>query len=247
MEKIKELSKNIFIIPSIILAFGLIFASAAIGDTFYKIRALDNTISVTGSTKTRVTSDSVKWTSSISRNVTQSTMKDGYSELSADLGIIKKFLAGKGINDSEITVSPVFTNEVYKYNQNDSGPREYTLLQTITINSNDVPKITEVAKNIQDIINRGVMFSNQSPEYYYSKLSDLRVSLLGDAIKDAKARALVLANSSGRNVGSMKSAASGVVQVLAPNSIEVSDYGQYDTQSIEKDIMVTVRASFLVE
>jgi len=37
------------------------------------------------------------------------------------------------------------------------------------------------------------------------------------------------------------------VQVLSPNSIEVSDYGSYDTQTIQKEVMVTARAVFLLK
>src|SRR5690606_2242284 len=127
--------------------------------------------------------------------------------------------------------------------------REYTLRQTITVQSiteDDVTKITQLAKNTQALTNQGVIFSTYQPEYYYSKLSELRVSLLADAIKDAKARATELAESSGSRVGTLKAASTGVVQVLSPNSVEVSDYGQYDTSSIEKDVMVTVRATFTV-
>jgi hypothetical protein len=77
-------------------------------------------------------------------------------------------------------------------------------------------------------------------------LSDLRVSLLGDALKDAKARANEIARASNQNIGKLKSASSGVVQVLAPNSTDTSDYGTYDTSTINKDISVTVRATFVV-
>jgi hypothetical protein len=35
--------------------------------------------------------------------------------------------------------------------------------------------------------------------------------------------------------------------VLAPNSIDVSDYGQYDTSSVEKEVMITVRTTFQVQ
>jgi hypothetical protein len=31
---------------------------------------------------------------------------------------------------------------------------------------------------------------------------------------------------------------------MAENSVEVSDYGMYDTSKINKEIMVTVKASF---
>jgi hypothetical protein len=37
------------------------------------------------------------------------------------------------------------------------------------------------------------------------------------------------------------------VQVLAPNSEDVNDYGTYDTSSINKEIMVTVKASFEIK
>ena len=67
---------------------------------------------------------------------------------------------------------------------------------------------------------------------------------MSDAIKDAKSRAEKIAEGTGRKVGSVQEASSGVVQVLTPNSIEVSDYGSYDTSSIEKEVMVTVKASF---
>ncbi len=81
-------------------------------------------------------------------------------------------------------------------------------------------------------------------EYYYSKLPDLRVSLLSDAVKDAKARAEQIAQGTGRGIGNVLSASNGVVQVISPNSVDVSDYGSYDTSSIEKDVMVTIKASF---
>ena len=247
METVKNYLKGEFVFSALVLSIGLIISASLASYTFYKIRTFDNNISVTGSAKLAVVSDSVKWTSNFSRTVTERTMQKGYSDLTKDLLIIKNFLTDKGIKDDELTISPVFTNEVYKYNPSgDAGPREYTLMQTITVQGSDLKKITDLAKNTQGIINEGVLFSTQSPEYYYSKLAELRVSLLADAIKDAKARAEMLAKSGGRGIGPMRSASSGVVQVLAPNSIDVSDYGQYDTQSINKEVMVTVKASFVV-
>ena len=73
------------------------------------------------------------------------------------------------------------------------------------------------------------------------------MALLSDAIADAKARAVKLAQAGGKNIGALQSASSGVVQVLAPNSANTSDYGTYDTSSIEKNIMVTVKTSFEIK
>lgn len=228
------------------LGLGIIIAAAIGAYAFYSVRALDNTLSVTGSAKTRVQADSAKWNFSISRSVYESNVQSGYAMLARDLESVKQFLSLNGIAETDYTLTPVFTDEIYKYNQTD-GPREFNLRQHITIQSSDIEKITALSKNVQALINKGVLINVSSPEYYYSKLNELRVSLLSDAIKDAQARAAQIAQSSGQKVGKLKSAASGVVQVLAPNSIEVSDYGQYDTSSIDKDVMVTVRATFLVK
>lgn len=52
---------------------------------------------------------------------------------------------------------------------------------------------------------------------------------------------------SGKKVGSLKSVSMGVVQVLQPNSVDVSDYGMYDTSTVEKEIMITVKATFTLK
>jgi len=43
----------------------------------------------------------------------------------------------------------------------------------------------------------------------------------------------------------LKSADMGVFQVTAVNSVDVSDYGSYDTSAFEKQITAVVRRSFL--
>jgi hypothetical protein len=149
-----------------------------------------------------------------------------------------------GIPESEIVISPVIMNQNYDYRPDSQAEKEYVLMQTITVNSKDIPKITGLAKNIQSIIEKGVIFSTQAVEYYYSKLPEERVALLSEALTDAKSRAQALGDSTGKKVGTLTQASSGVVQVLSANSVEVSDYGAYDTSKIEKEIMVTVKAAF---
>jgi uncharacterized protein len=168
-------------------------------------------------------------------------LKSGYTDLAKDLIVVRDFLHSAGITDEQMTISPVQMNQDYS---NQNGPHDYTLQQNIDIQSSDVEKITAIAKNVQTIIDKGVIFSSYGLQYYYSKLPDVRVNLLGDAIADAKSRAEKIAASAGGNVGTLRSASSGVVQVISSNATDVSDYGTYDTSAIQKDIMVTVKASF---
>ena len=234
-----------YVVFGLILGLSLIASTGLGAFTFYKLRSMDY-ISTTGSAKKAVVSDKVKWTSSISRPVKVSTIKDGYAKMDTDLKEVKAFLASNGIVETSIDVSPVFMNEVY--DQNQGLEKNYNLVQNFTVQSEDVKKITELAKNTSSlIIEKGVLFSTNSLEYYYSKLPEARIELLANAVGDAKARAGQLATAGGKSIGVLKSASSGVVQVMSPNSIEVSDYGMYDTSSIDKEIMVTVKASFEIK
>ncbi len=244
----ENLNKNFMIPFGVIMATALVVASIVVSFTFYKIRSLENTLSVTGSAKTSVVSDTVKWSSQFTRSTRVTNLDAGYKQMASDLAKVKSFMASQGIPDTAITISAVSFYENYNYgNQVSYNDKEYILTQNITVNSNEVDKITQIAKNIDGIIAQGVIFQTNSLEYFVSTLPQLRVSLLGEAVKDAEARAESLASASGKNVGKLKSASSGVVQVLSPNSTEVADYGSYDTSQINKEVMVTVKASFTLK
>lgn len=245
MDKDKILSIP-FVVPAIVLSVGLILAATVGAITFYNTRTLDNTLSVTGSAKQQVMADSVKWAFDISRRVTENNLNSGYSSMARDLTAVKDFLSQNGIKEEQITITPIYMHEMYK-DPSFGGQREVNLRQVITVQSGDVQGVTALSKTTEVLARSGVFLSTNSLEYYYSKLAELRVSLLSGALKDAKARAEEIAKAGGQSIGDLQAASSGVVQVLAPNSIEISDYGAYDTSSIEKDVMVTVRAVFFVD
>ncbi|MSR86804.1 SIMPL domain-containing protein [Candidatus Peribacteria bacterium] len=229
-------------LSALILACGFVLAAIIGSWTFYSVRSFDNALQVTGSARSSITSDTVKWTAQFTRTVGSDQLKDGYDQMRKDAAAVAAFLKTNAIDEKNATVSPVFMD--MDYSTNDGMPRRQILRQNVEIRSTDVAGITKVAKNVDALISKGVLFSTQSLEYGYSKLPDLRVELLTDAMKDARARATNIAGSDGHGVGSLKSASIGVVQVLAPGSTSVEDYGAYDTSSIDKEVMVTVRATF---
>lgn len=239
--------KNPTVIGSLVLALGFIICSLIAGSFVYSVRALDNQLSVTGSAKQAVKADSVKWMVSISRPSKSVTLKDNYAALASDLKVVKSFFVKNDFEESSLNVSTVFMDEVYESSNPSPENKSYILRQTVELSSKDVVKVSEMSKNIQDIINKGVLLSSQAPSYSYSTLANLRVSLLAAALSDAKARAESIVGMTGNKVGKLKSASSGVVQVLPVGSVEVSDYGSYDTSSIDKEVMVTVRASFSIK
>jgi hypothetical protein len=231
------------------IAIGMIVSVCVGSYSFIKVRAYDDSLSVTGSAKKAVISDKAKWTPSFSRTVKESSIKDGYAKVANDLRIVKDFLLSQGFNESEITIAAPTMEQFWEYKNdgNNSGEQKYTIRQSVEVASDDVKKVANATKNVASVASKSVLFTMGNVEYFYSKLPELRITLISDAVKDAKARAEQIALSGERRVGALKSAASGVVQVLPANSIDISDYGMYDTSSINKDVMVTVRAAFSIQ
>jgi len=236
MEKPKLLSFGL------VLGLSLIVAAGLVAYTFWSVKQLDNVISVTGSAKQQVTADSARWTASFSRSALKDQMKEGYAQMKNDEKIVNDFFLSQGLTKDNIEISPIFMNEIYKNDQN--APKEYNLVQNIEIKSDQVEKIKALAKNSESFVEKDILFSPNPVEYYYSKLPDLRISLLPEAIKDAKKRAEAIAGSSDKTVNAIKSVSMGVVQVMPVGSVDVSDYGSYDTSGIEKEVMITVKTTF---
>jgi hypothetical protein len=78
----------------------------------------------------------------------------------------------------------------------------------------------------------------------YTKLNELRIEMLAQATQDARTRAESITRSAGSKLGPVRSVRTGVFQITRPESTEVSDYGMYDTSSIEKDITAVLSLTF---
>lgn len=246
MEKSME---RTFLLIAIILSLGLIVSSLGVAALWYKNTTNRNSIvTVTGSAKKQIRADFAMWTGSFS--VESETMQDAYGKLSDSLEKVKEYLIGKGFNEEEITVSSIYTNTLYQdtgYGRQSTVVTGYILSQNVEIESNDVDKVLAISREATELLNRGVRFSSYQPQFYYTKLGDLKVDMLADATLDARARAEKIASVNGRKVGTVRSARMGVFQITRPNSTDVSDYGINDTSTIDKEITAVVNAEFLLK
>lgn len=239
----EHIQKNSF---ALILGASLIIAATIASLTFYRIRALDNTLSVTGSTKERVTADTAKWGVDIERIVFEGELAQGYEGVTADAKKVKQFFIKQGFAESEITIAPITTGEYYT-GSGDNQVRKTMVRQNISVSTKNVNVVESASQNAVLLAQQNIRFSPQQPQYLISNLPELRVKLIGKAIEDAKKRAESIASAMGQYVGRMKSANNGVVQVMAPDSTAVSDYGEYDTSTKEKDVMLSVKAIFTLQ
>lgn len=224
-----------------ILALGMILTGAVGSYAFLKAKRIGEVVTVTGSARKDVVSDTGKIYISFSRPAKTATLGSAYAAIAQDARDVVEYLKSQGFSEESITVGAVNAEEVW--DQNERVRKDYTLRQSVEVMSQDVPLIERASKDITSLAAKGIVL-NSNTSYTYSKLPEERVALLSQALDDAKARAEAISEKSGRSIGQIQSASSGVVQVLAPGSVDVQDYGSYDTSTIDKTVMVTVKVSF---
>lgn len=208
-------------------------------------------ITVTGSTKMRITSDMGKWVASFSRSATPATLKQEIEAIGRDMDKVRAFAVSLGLDAASVTVLPISTDPVYEPIAGGYGTTQnvigYVVRQEVRIENKDIEKVERLGKETKKLIDQGVVPQFQRTEYFYTQLDALRPRLFADATSDARMRAAAIASGTEVQVGELRSARTGIIQILAPNSTDISDYGSYDTTTKEKDISATVTVTFELE
>jgi uncharacterized protein len=229
------------------LSFALVMAAFLAAGAIRDVRQND-VLTVKGSAKRPIRSDYVTWRVSLSSQ--QPTLKASYQELKTYAEKVKRYLEAQRLPNTEITLTPIVTSSVlerYPNGQETGKTLAYQLRQSLQLTSNEVDRITTLSRQANELINEGIPVDLAPPEYLYTKLSSLRIEMLAEATKDAKARAEIIAKSTGNRIGVVRSADTGIFQITPRYSTEVSDSGIYDTSSLEKDITAVVTVKFAIE
>ena len=249
MEGGRILRNSQIIILGICIAVATIVSSVILSQGFLKIMKFRREqITVTGSAQKDIKSDSIIWRGAFARRDVD--MKVAYTNLRLDLDKVRQYLTSKGITESEVIISPVTTTTLYKKTAKGTDSNEvegYRLSQGIEIRSHDVDTLTRVSRESTELIDQGIQFESQAPDYFYTKLDELKIEMLAKATENAKQRAENMARSTGNKIGFMRSAKMGVFQITPINSTEVSDWGVNDVSSLEKRVTAVVNVSFAIE
>ena len=231
-----------FLLPAAVLALGIVIGATIFGAYLYNSRAETSTIQVTGSATEQFVSDIAKWRLSIARQVGDFELSTGYEQLRNDLIQLTADLQAAGIDSSDISIQPVNAHPMWGREGERTG---YNVTQSLFIISDNPEAIERLALNPGELLESGVLLEGSYIEYYYSRIDELKHSLLALATEDARARAEEIAGGEeGRSVGTMMSGRAGVFQITEPYSTEVSAGGMYSTSTKAKEISVTVHATF---
>ena len=239
--------RNRFITPSAILAFALIISTIIFSGTWRKIKSENQIITVTGSAKAVIVSDLGILRGTLMVEAT--TAREAYRELEIQKPVLLSYFKSKGFAGDKVNYQTISTYPNYNFNTQgqNAGVRSYTSSQMIDISSSNVNLIKEMSLEISALVERGVSFQVNPPEFYYTKIGDIKLEIQAQAANDAMTRGQRIAEATGRELGTLKSARMGVLQITPENSNLTSDYGVNDVSSIRKEIVAVVNANFEID
>lgn len=241
-----SMQKNMILLAG---ALAVVLSAFIIGNAYkYKFKQTE-IISVNGAADTNFVSDLSVWTGSFSR--TSFNMQEAFEALKKDEGKVMEYIRQQGLETDEVRTSSINTEKLFNYTYDENGRQTgstfqgYKLSESITIESTDLKKIDEISREITELIQQGIELTSSPPNYYYTKLGDLKIGLLAKASADGRKRAETIAQHANASPGNLLRATMGVFQITGQNENEDFSYGgAFNTSSINKTASVTVKMEF---
>ena len=243
-------------------ALANIICVAILGYVYLSVKHEPRTLEVKGAAKKAIVSDTVAWAGTITAR--DPNLVKAYDKLKADGERVAGFIRKAGVGEKEITFSSISTEKIFEREviptpaaegEAKNGKREptvvktskvemYVLSQCVSVESRLMDQVAAVSRNVTNLIKDGVEIQSGAPQYLYSKLSELKIDMLAEATKDATLRATQIVTNANGALGKLVEAKMGVMQINPKGVTAVSDTGNNDTTSLEKEILAVVTVRF---
>ncbi len=238
------------IFSAAVIALAIVLSSLIFRNAWVKGKKGKESISVTGLASKDFVSDLIVWKGSFSR--TSMNTAEAFNDLKHDGEVIKTYLISKGVKENEIVFSAVAAQKQYDHMQ--VAQNQYKdvftgtqLTQDVQIESKEVDRIERISRDITELLGQKIELNSYAPNYFYTKLSDLKIEMLAAATKDGRIRAEKIAENSGAKIDQLSNADMGIFQITGQNSSE--DYswgGAFNTTSKNKTASITVKLDFSI-
>jgi hypothetical protein len=177
------------------------------------VKALDRTVTVKGLAEREVPADAAIWP------VKFNEVANGLGEIFSIIGdrnaLVVAFLKENGFTDGEITVSvPAVTDrQALGYADAAKLPHRYAGSSVVTVYTVHVEKVRGAMNRVAELGKRGVAIVGEDygvrPEFLFTRLNDVKPSMIEDATRNAREVAEKFAKDSGSRLGKIKTANQG--------------------------------------
>lgn len=243
------------IIAAAILAVGLMGAGyivsthmgAGFGNAFAKGKMAARIVSVKGLAEREVKADVALW--EIKVVSTSNDLSADLKKVEADLGAIKEFLVKGGIAEESVTPQRVEVLDLMaqQYRPEGAAQSRYIVRSSVLVSSDKVDTVAELSRQIGSLIrDKGVIFNADAgftgPYFIFTKLNDVKLDMIAEATKNARAAAEQFARDSGVRVGNMYRADQGQFSIQPRDDWS----GAVEEQQIHKKVRVVSTVDYLL-
>ena len=233
------------------ITIGLVLSAFMLSRFMLKIqRTTEKSITVKGVAEKLVKSDVAAFTTSV--KVKANTRAEGHIALEKAAKLLCAKLDSLGFTENMREDISVYCNEMYRTLTTKSNGKEtreeifdhYSLTYSLRVRTTNVDLVAKNILKIYELTGRKLDVSVGTPQYYIGNPEQYKLELVNSASASAAERARTAASHSGSELGPLMTARQGVIQITRPASSETSDYGMYDTSSVEKVIRLVMTMEF---
>jgi hypothetical protein len=149
-------------------------------------------------------------------------VQDAHTRILADRDAVVAYLRAKGFADAEIERQPTRTVDklAREYGQPQAGDRfRYVVTSAVIVRTANVDLVRSTVGSEEDLLKAGVILDGEregpaNPRYVLSRFNDLRPQLLAESTRNARATAQQFAADAGAQVGAIRSANQGAIQIF---------------------------------
>jgi uncharacterized protein len=253
-----EKNKNIFI--ALIILTAICLHAFLVNRGIQRFKKEDRSISVKGFSEREVKSDMAVWT--IECSIGNDDLIIGSRLIDDTKNKVMAFLTKNGIKNDEIILKDLSVNdrkaqEFINYNSKENF--RFIISKIIQVRSFNVDNLQKVSRMTDDLLKIGIALNNRvnygsnasGLRYYYTKLNEIKPSMLTEATKNAKSAAIQFANESNSKLGKLKKANQGLFTIVDRDEyLSNSSDGAYMPESVHdiyKKVRVVINVEYSIE
>lgn len=203
---------------ALILGISLIITAFLVRDGLTGFKSDDRYVTVKGMAEQEVMADLALWP--IRFAASGETLEDARTKARDSRDSVMAFLSLQAIAEEAIELQrlEVIDTGANPY-QPEGGVRKFIIHQTLMVRSTDIERIRQAARNVDDLVDSGVILSSDygpaGPTYLFTSLNDIKPGMIEQATLAARESAQQFARDANADLGGLRRANQGVFQILA--------------------------------
>lgn len=209
--------------PAVVLALGVALAGLLVGNGFARGRAADRYVTVKGVAEREVRADLAIWPIRVTGADNELSVANG--KLATSVAGVRDFLIRHGVDTSQVQLTGFSVADAFaeQYASDRKPTNRYVIHQTMLVRSSQPDKVLAASQQVSQLAAIGVAISSGNGEYgpggggptfVFSKLNELKPSMIADATARAREAAAQFARDSHSELGEIRQANQGVFEIL---------------------------------